>query len=602
MSIFRSISLELRIITLSVFLLLLHFSYSAVIQTDNTETEGLYTPDDNVEILTVENFKENVFHSKNAWLVEFYNSYCGFCRRFAPVWKEFTSDIVSWQDLVKVGVLDCNRDANIPVCTEFEVYSFPTLIYFHDNYTNGTGLKLPPHDKGRFDDYKENRIKLADVLIKEQLEGRGAIYPNLLPYNYTDLSKLFEDSPHAKYALLVVIPPKSTVGAELTMYYHNVPDIVIRYSYDNNTMLMNLLDVRATPTLLSVQKSGPSQVLTVYSPDTDGFRTAIERFLKSANISVPKVAVKKQTVAAVGDKLGHDDKELLEEVKRIGDAVFQGDLESALRYSLTREVGAKKEITGEQLDALRLYIDILEKYFPFGNNGKALLKEIKAVVHENDPVIGLEVRKKVLDAGKPEKKVFSTSKKWIGCLGSTPEYRGYPCSLWKMFHFLTVNAALDSEFKFPHGNIALRAMHGYVKNFFGCRECSNHFQEMSSRTNIFNVSTKEDSVLWLWKAHNEVNNRLQGDLTEDPEFPKNPFPYRQNCPECRNPNGQWEEKEVYKYLINMYDKRNIKYLGSNKDALAITNAAFTSKHISINIGNLLLLTAVIYTLSGRLSS
>lgn len=31
---------------------------------------------------------------------------------------------------------------------------------------------------------------------------------------------------------------------------------------------------------------------------------------------------------------------------------------------------------------------------------------------------------------------------WVGCQGSRPELRGYSCSLWKLFHTLTVQAAL----------------------------------------------------------------------------------------------------------------------------------------------------------------
>ncbi len=33
--------------------------------------------------------------------------------------------------------------------------------------------------------------------------------------------------------------------------------------------------------------------------------------------------------------------------------------------------------------------------------------------------------------------------KWTGCEGSSPKYRGYPCSMWTLFHTLTVNAALQ---------------------------------------------------------------------------------------------------------------------------------------------------------------
>lgn len=30
--------------------------------------------------------------------------------------------------------------------------------------------------------------------------------------------------------------------------------------------------------------------------------------------------------------------------------------------------------------------------------------------------------------------------RWVGCQGSHPRYRGYPCSMWTLFHTLTVAA------------------------------------------------------------------------------------------------------------------------------------------------------------------
>lgn len=35
--------------------------------------------------------------------------------------------------------------------------------------------------------------------------------------------------------------------------------------------------------------------------------------------------------------------------------------------------------------------------------------------------------------------------KWVGCQGSRPELRGYTCSLWKLFHTLTVEAGTHPE-------------------------------------------------------------------------------------------------------------------------------------------------------------
>jgi thiol oxidase len=55
---------------------------------------GLYNSDDKVTVLNATNFKNAVYGTSNAWIIEFYNSWCGFCLRFAPVWKSLASDII----------------------------------------------------------------------------------------------------------------------------------------------------------------------------------------------------------------------------------------------------------------------------------------------------------------------------------------------------------------------------------------------------------------------------------------------------------------------------------------------------------------------------
>lgn len=56
--------------------------------------QGLYNASDDVVILNATNFKSSVYGSTRSWLVEFYNSWCGFCYRFAPTWKALASDIL----------------------------------------------------------------------------------------------------------------------------------------------------------------------------------------------------------------------------------------------------------------------------------------------------------------------------------------------------------------------------------------------------------------------------------------------------------------------------------------------------------------------------
>ena len=53
----------------------------------------LYSNEDDVVILTYENFTENVYASESAWFVGFFSSWCGHCRRFAPTWKKLATEI-----------------------------------------------------------------------------------------------------------------------------------------------------------------------------------------------------------------------------------------------------------------------------------------------------------------------------------------------------------------------------------------------------------------------------------------------------------------------------------------------------------------------------
>ena len=57
--------------------------------------KGLYSPYDKIALLNISNFNETVFNEAHprAWVIEFYNSWCGHCHRFARIWKALALDI-----------------------------------------------------------------------------------------------------------------------------------------------------------------------------------------------------------------------------------------------------------------------------------------------------------------------------------------------------------------------------------------------------------------------------------------------------------------------------------------------------------------------------
>ena len=109
----------------------------------------------------------------------------------------------------------------------------------------------------------------------------------------------------------------------------------------------------------------------------------------------------------------------------------------------------------------------------------------------------------------------------------------------------------------------LYAIRDYIRDFFGCRQCSENFSKMAVEIPK-EVATATDGVLWLWRAHNRVNKRLQDAVSSDPQHPKIQFPSQEQCPHCRaaktdtNSEIQWDENAILCFLTDMYWFKSIR--------------------------------------------
>eukprot|EP00927_Polykrikos_kofoidii_P077164 TRINITY_DN74135_c0_g1_i1.p1 TRINITY_DN74135_c0_g1~~TRINITY_DN74135_c0_g1_i1.p1 ORF type:complete len:760 (-),score=125.02 TRINITY_DN74135_c0_g1_i1:44-2167(-) len=203
---------------------------------------------------------------------------------------------------------------------------------------------------------------------------------------------------------------------------------------------------------------------------------------------------------------------------------------------------------------------------------------------------------------------------WDWCKGQTPGTRGYTCGLWMLFHSLVVGSAEiapasqieatadrggtngtvvaqeqdevrkkssvhqhgdehgkraeegtgskegESRVIFVHkhqsssrGKVApLQVIRGYVKHFFRCEYCSEHFLSMNVTDK--DLSTPRAQALWLWRAHNNATARI---FKEEREHSKtaparHQWPTTTACPTCRDPSGEWSLDEVYGFLRRYY--------------------------------------------------
>lgn len=70
---------------------------------------------------------KSVSANGNGWFVKFYAPWCGHCKKLAPTWEQLSEE---HGDKVNFAKVDCTTEDNKPVCSQFSIKGFPTLIYF----------------------------------------------------------------------------------------------------------------------------------------------------------------------------------------------------------------------------------------------------------------------------------------------------------------------------------------------------------------------------------------------------------------------------------------------------------------------------------------
>ena len=78
-----------------------------------------------VKEITSENFTEEVINSGEITVVDFFATWCGPCRKLAPILEEVETELTS-----KVKFLKIDTDNNIEEAKKYQVSGLPTLLVF----------------------------------------------------------------------------------------------------------------------------------------------------------------------------------------------------------------------------------------------------------------------------------------------------------------------------------------------------------------------------------------------------------------------------------------------------------------------------------------
>nr|XP_015826804.2 sulfhydryl oxidase 1 [Nothobranchius furzeri] len=505
---------------------------------------GLYTASDQILLLSRENVDSVLVNSTAAMVVEFYASWCGHCVAFSPFYKKLARDTKEWKPAVNIAAIDCAPEENREVCRDFRITGYPTIKFFHAYSEAGSlGVAYPANIR----DVPDLRHKTIDSLEGNKDPWPPAC-PPLEPISQAEVDVFFETN-SALHLALIFENANSYIGREVTLDLLQFENIAVRRVLDSETSLVTKLGVTDFPSCYLYYPGGNFTRLRVNNEARMFYTYALQGLrgvVRSGKATVVLTEIQSNSTKEPWRQFNNSH-------------VYMADLESALHYSLRVELAAHDIIRGDALNALKKYISVLAKYFPGRPVVVNLLKTLKAWLQDQtENKISYKAFEDVLDNRvQVPHTALPEGVRWVGCQGSQPHFRRYPCGVWTLFHVLSVQANSTGG---SDPVEVLSAMRSYIHHFFGCRACAEHFENMAQE-GLEQVGTLPSAVLWLWFRHNQVNNRISGDLSEDPFFPKIQWPSPETCPACHTVNEKrehkWSKDEVLSFLLSHYSSSNI---------------------------------------------
>uniref|UniRef100_A0A914CAW3 Sulfhydryl oxidase n=2 Tax=Acrobeloides nanus TaxID=290746 RepID=A0A914CAW3_9BILA len=534
----------------------------------------LYKPGvDPIVHLDQDTFEDTVFDpaNTNGYFVEYYADWCGHCRAFAPFYREFANSVSDWSDVVKVGAVNCADSGNTQVCRSNGVIYFPMIKYFPryaSSYNDGIVVDAA-HNVANLKD------QLASKVVNEFMRTPYSDWPNfqyLSVNSNTRYDDLWAGFNSANFLVIFFEQFESDASKFMLDLHPFRNQIGVRRALATSP-LVGMLHITTFPYVAMFRRGDQQAIYMGPYGSSSSVKEILNRAQPGQVVTTPRVITTTKKMDIIDcDGEPHRCEALY--------FVSETDLLKAMHYALLDEViRSSNYIQGQNFTNLYNFVSLLSEHFPsltFANSpslrrakravastilkkserARLVFSHLKQFLEQKPGFVSAqEWQNQFESVERVYAHPFPTNASWQQCQGSSPQFRGYTCGLWTTFHTLTVHAYMDTMKNRNFNPLKpLKAIQGWVNSFFGCEHCRQHFMQMTKTIFPLNdrrVRVRHDMIMYLWRAHNIVNHRLHGDVTEDPQFIKYQFPPLFLCPMCHS-GGHFSRRQVRNFLLRYY--------------------------------------------------
>lgn len=149
-----------------------------------------YANDNHIFELTPLNFDKVVHRSNYTTIVKFYAPWCGYCQQLKPIYKKLGKYIHgNAKYSVNVASVNCDKEYNKPLCSQYQVRGFPTLMVFRPpKYQAGKQTRVQNHASEVYQG--ERTVKAMTKFLTSRLKNYVTKFHNV---NSQGISEWLQD-------------------------------------------------------------------------------------------------------------------------------------------------------------------------------------------------------------------------------------------------------------------------------------------------------------------------------------------------------------------------------------------------------------------------